>query len=143
MEIILALMITLAIEVNIYIFLDRKNIFLWLTATIMNFILNVGMNILLYYMPTEFWYWFTLWVYEILTFIIEGFVIFFIFKYRLVKCLLVALIANASSFLVGLLINHFNPNDIAKIILLIVFSIIYLVGLGLTSYRFAKNRFQD
>ena len=143
MEIILALMITLAIEVNIYIFLDRKNIFLWLTATIMNFILNVGMNILLYFMPTEFWYWFTLWIYEALTFIIEGLIIFAIFKYKLVKCLLVALIANASSFLIGFVINQFNSNEIAKIILLIVFSVIYLVGFGFTTYRFAKNRFQD
>lgn len=143
MEIILALMITLAVEVNIYIFLDRKNIFLWLTATIMNIVLNVGMNILLYFMPTEFWYWFTLWIYEILTFIVEGLIIFIVFKYKLVKCLLVALIANASSFLVGLLINQFNPNGIARIILLIVFGIIYLIGLGLTSYRFAKNRFPD
>ena len=143
MEIILALMITLAIEVNIYIFLDRKNIFLWLTATVMNVVLNVGMNVLLYYMPTEFWYWFTLWIYEMLTFIIEGLIIFAIFKYKLVKCLLVALIANASSFLIGFVINQFNPNDIAKIILLIVFAVIYLVGLGLTSYRFAKNRFLD
>ena len=143
MEIILALMITLAIEVNIYIFLDRKNIFLWLAATVMNIVLNVGMNILLYFMPTEFWYWFTLWIYEALTFIVEGLIIFIIFKYKLVKCLLVALIANASSFLVGLLINQFNPNDIAKINLLSVFSVIYLVGFGFTTYRFAKNRFQD
>lgn len=143
MEIILALMITLAVEVNIYIFLDRKNIFLWLAATVMNIVLNVGMNILLFFMPTEFWYWFTLWIYEILTFIVEGLIIFIVFKYKLVKCLLVALIANASSFLVGFVINQFNPNDIAKIILLIVFGIIYLIGLGLTSYRFAKNRFPD
>ena len=143
MEIILALMITLAVEVNIFIFLDRKNIFLWLVTTVMNIILNVGMNILLYFMPTEFWYWFTLWIYEILTFIVEGLIIFIVFKYKLVKCLLVALIANASSFLVGFVINQFNPNDIVKIILLIVFGIIYLIGLGLTSYRFAKNRFPD
>ena len=143
MEIILALMITLAVEVNIYIFLDRKNIFLWLTATAMNVILNVGMNVLLYYMPTEFWYWFTLWIYEILTFIVEGLIIFAIFKYKLVKCLLVALIANASSFLIGSAINQFNPNDISKIILIIVFAVIYLVGLGFTSYRYAKNRFLD
>ena len=143
MEIILALMITLAIEVNIFIFLDRKNIFLWLVATGMNIILNVGMNILLYYMPTEFWYWFTLWVYEILTFIIEGLIIFFIFKYKLVKCLLVSLIANASSFLVGYIINLFTLNDVAQIVLLIVFGLIYLIGLGFVSYRFAKNRFAD
>ena len=143
MEIILALMITLAVEVNIFIFLERKNIFLWLVATGMNILLNVGMNILLYYMPTEFWYWFTLWVYEILTFVIEGFIIFAFFKYKLVKCLLVSLIANAASFLVGYVINLFNPNEIAQIILLIAFGLIFLVGFGLTTYRYSKSRFVD
>ena len=143
MEIILALMITLAVEVNIFIFLERKNIFLWLVATGMNILLNVGMNILLYYMPTEFWYWFTLWVYEILTFIVEGFIVFAIFRYKLVKCLLVSLIANAASFLVGYVINLFNPNEIAQIILLIAFGLIFLVGFGLTTYRYSKNRFLD
>ena len=143
MEIILALMITLAIEVNIFIFLERKNVFLWLVATGMNIVLNVGMNILLYYMPTEFWYWFTLWVYEILTFITEGFIIFAFFRYKLVKCLLVSLIANAASFLVGYVINLFNPNEIAQIIILIAFGLIYLVGFGLTTYRYSKNRFLD
>ena len=143
MEIILALMITLAVEVNIFIFLDRKNIFLWLAATVMNIFLNVGMNILLYHMPTEFWYWFTLWVYEILTFIVEGFIVFAIFRYKLVKCLLVSLIANAVSFLVGYVINLFNPNEIAQIILLIAFGLIFLVGFGLTTYRYSKNRFVD
>ena len=143
MEIILALMITLAVEVNIFIFLERKNIFLWLAATGMNIVLNVGMNILLYYMPTEFWYWFTLWVYEILTFIVEGFIVFAIFRYKLVKCLLVSLIANAVSFLVGYVINLFNPNEIAQIILLIAFGLIFLVGFGLTTYRYSKNRFVD
>ena len=143
MEIILALMITLAVEVNIFIFLERKNIFLWLAATGMNIVLNVGMNILLYHMPTEFWYWFTLWVYEILTFIVEGFIVFAIFRYKLVKCLLVSLIANAVSFLVGYVINLFNPNEIAQIILLIAFGLIFLVGFGLTTYRYSKNRFVD
>ena len=143
MEIVLALMITLAVEVNIFIFLERKNIFLWLVATAMNIILNVGMNILLYYMPNDFWYWFTLWVYEILTFIIEGFIIFAFFRYKLVKCLLVSLIANAASFLVGFLLNQIPQNGTIQIILLIAFSVIYLVGFGITTYRYSKSRFAD
>ncbi len=143
MEIILALMITLAVEVNIFIFLERKNIFLWLVATGMNIVLNVGMNILLYHIPTEFWYWFTLWVYEILTFIVEGFIVFAIFRYKLVKCLLVSLIANAASFLAGFAINQIPQNETIQIILLIAFGVIYLVGFGLTSYRYSKNRFLD
>jgi hypothetical protein len=53
MSIVIALMITLAIEVNIFIFLKRDNIFLWLVASIMNVILNVGMNVLLLLMKQE------------------------------------------------------------------------------------------
>ena len=141
MNIVLALMVTLAIEVNIFIFLKRDNIFLWLTASIMNVILNVGMNVLLYFMPTTFWYWFTLSIYEIATLIIEGLIIFLIFKYKFFKCLLVSLIANVTSFLVGLLINQFTLNLWLQITLISVFVVLYLVGFALTTYCFAKNRF--
>jgi hypothetical protein len=141
MSIVIALMITLAIEVNIFIFLKRDNIFLWLVASIMNVILNVGMNVLLYFMPTTFWYWFTLSAYEISTLVIEGLIIFLIFKYKFFKCLLVSLIANTASFLVGLFINQFTLNLWLQITLISVFMILYLVGFALTTYRFAKNRF--
>lgn len=141
MSIVIALMITLAIEVNIFIFLKRDNIFLWLAASIMNVILNVGMDVLLYFMPTTFWYWFTLSVYEIATLIIEGLIIFLIFKYKFFKCLLVSLIANVASFLVGLLINEFTLNLWLQITLISVFMVLYLVGFAFTCYRYSKTRF--
>ena len=141
MDIVLALMITLAIEVNIFIFLKRDNIFLWLVVSIMNVILNVGMNVLLYFMSTTFWYWFTLSIYEIATLIIEGLIIFLIFKYKFFKCLLVSLIANVTSFLVGLLINEFTLNLWLKITLISVFMVLYLVGFAFTCYRYSKKRF--
>ena len=141
MDIVLALMITLAIEVNIFIFLKRDNIFLWLVVSIMNVILNVGMNVLLYFMSTTFWYWFTLSIYEIATLIIEGLIIFLIFKYKFFKCLLVSLIANVTSFLVGLLINEFTLNLWLKITLISVFMVLYLVGFVFTCFRYSKTRF--
>ena len=143
MEIILALMITLAVEVNIYIFLDRKNIFLWLAATIMNIVLNVSMNMLVYLINSEYGQVLYFICFEIGTFIVEALIIFFIFKYKIWKCFLFALIANAASLTIGLLINRWVTMDTTKIILLIVFGIIYLVGLGFASFRFAKNRFLD
>lgn len=141
MSIVIALMVTLAIEVNIFIFLKRDDIFLWLTASIMNVILNVGMNVLLYFMPTTFWYWFTLSVYEIVTLIIEGLIVFLIFKYKFFKCLLVSLIANTASFLVGLLINNFTLNLWLQITLISVFMVLYFVGFAFTCYRYSKKRF--
>ena len=141
MSIVIALMITLAIEVNIFIFLKRDNIFLWLVASIMNVILNVGMNVLLYFMPTTFWYWFTLSIYEISTLIIEGLIVFLIFKYRFFKCLLVSLIANVTSFLVGLLINEFTLNLWLQITLISVFMVLYFAGFVLTCFRYSKTRF--
>lgn len=143
MDIILAFIITIAIEVNIFILLDRKNIFLWLVATLMNLVLNISMNVLLYYITIEFWYWFTLWAYEIVTFIVEGFIIFGFFKYKLIKCLLVSFTANAASLIIGLFINQFVTNLHIEIILIILFSLLYFVGLGLTSYRFAKSKSID
>lgn len=141
MEIILALMITLAIEVNIYIFLDKKNIFLWLASTIMNIVLNVSMNLLIYLVTSEYGQIIYLICFEIGTFIVEALILFLIFKYKLWKCFLFAFIANLVSLLIGLLVNRWVVQDRTKIILLIVFGIIYLVGLGFTTYRFAKNRF--
>ena len=141
MGIVLALMITLAIEVNIFIFLKRDNIFLWLVASLMNLFLNVGMNVLLYFMPTTFWYWFTLSIYEVATLIIEGLTIFLIFKYKLFKCLLVSLIANSASFLIGLLINQFKLNTWVQLTLICLFAVIYLAGFVITSYRYSKKRF--
>ena len=139
MEILLALFITLAIEVNIYMVIDRKNIFLWLWTTLMNVVLNVSMNLLLSLNNTLFWYWFTLILFEIMTTAIEGLLIHVILKYQLIKCWIVAIIANASSFLVGLLINQFDLNATTKIVLLIVFIIIYAIGLGFTTYQYAKK----
>ena len=143
MNIILALMITLAIEVNIYIFLDRKNIFLWLATSIMNVVLNFSMNMLVYLIHSEYGQVLYFICFEIGTFIVESLIIFFIFKYKIWKCFLFAFIANAASLIIGLLVNRWVVTETTKIILLIVFGIIYLVGLGLTSYRFAKNRFPD
>ena len=143
MNIILALMITLAIEVNIYIFLDKKNIFLWLTATIMNIVLNVSMNLLVYLVQSEYGQILYYICFEIGTFIVEALIIFFIFKYNIWKCFLFALIANVASLIIGLLMNRWVVQDITKTILLMVFGIIYLVGLGFATYRFAKNRFLD
>lgn len=141
MSIVIALMVTLAIEVNIFIFLKRDNIFLWLVASIMNVFLNVGMNVLLYFMPTTFWYWFVLCLYEISTLIIEGLIVFWIFKYKFFKCLLVSLIANTASFLVGLFINQFTLNLWLQITLISVFMVLYLLGFAFTCYRYSKKRF--
>jgi hypothetical protein len=64
-----------------------------------------------------------------------------IFKYKFFKCLLVSLIANTASFLVGLFINQFTLNLWLQITLISIFMVLYLVGFALTTYRFAKNRF--
>jgi hypothetical protein len=64
-----------------------------------------------------------------------------IFKYKFFKCLLVSLIANTASFLVGLLINQFTLNLWLQITLISVFMVLYFVGFAFTTYRFAKNRF--
>ena len=118
MEIILALMITLAIEVNIYIFLDKKNIFLWLASTIMNIVLNVSMNSLIYLVTSEYGQIIYLICFEIGTFIVEALILFLIFKYKLWKCFLFAFIANAASLIIGLLVNRWVVQDMTKIILL-------------------------
>lgn len=143
MIIILPLMITLAVEVTIYMLLDYKNLKLFLTATIMNVVLNLAMNFILININDINWYYIVLVIYEILTVIIEVLLIHFICKFPFLRCLIFALIANAASFLVGFLVNTFVKKEIIKTILLIVCIVIYFGGVAFIAYQTAMNYKKD
>ena len=57
MEIILALAITLAIEVNLYMILDYKNLKLFVVVSIINIITNSSMNLILLSTRSDFYYY--------------------------------------------------------------------------------------
>lgn len=143
MNIILSLMITLAVEVNIYLLLNNKSLKLFTVATVMNIVLNLMMNIILTKLPDLFWYLLILGIYEVATIFVEALIVHFICKYQFIRCLILSICANVASFLVGLLIYRFADIGIKKTILLVVFIVIYLLDVAWIAYHTAINYKKD
>lgn len=128
MEIILALAITLAIEVNLYMILDYKNLKLFVVVSIVNIITNSSMNLILLSTRSDFYYYLILSIFEVGVVFLEALVVTLILKYKYTSSLLFSFIANTSSFLVGLLINQIVKTNTAMIIAIIIFMVIYFTG---------------
>ena len=128
MEIILALAITLAIEVNLYMILDYKNLKLFVVVSIVNIITNSSMNLILLTTRSDFYYYLILSIFEVSVVFLEALVVTLILKYKYTSSLLFSFIANTSSFLVGLLINQIVKTNTAMIIAIIIFMVIYFTG---------------
>ena len=67
MEIIFALAITLAIEVNLYMILDYKNLKLFVVVSIINIITNSSMNLILLTIRSDFYYYLILSIFDLRT----------------------------------------------------------------------------
>ena len=139
MEIILALAITLAIEVNLYMILDYKNLKLFIVVSIINIITNSSMNLILLTTRNDFYYYLILSIFEVSVVFLEALVVTIILKYKYTSSLLFSLIVNVSSFLMGLLINQIVKTNTAVIIAIIVFMVIYFIGFGIFANIAAKE----
>lgn len=139
MEIILALAITLAIEVNLYMILDYKNLKLFVVVSIVNIITNSSMNLILLTIRSDFYYYLILSIFEVGVVFLEALVVTLILKYKYTSSLLFSFIANTSSFLVGLLINQIVKTNTAMIIAIIIFMVIYFTGFVLFTTISAKE----
>ena len=139
MEIILALAITLAIEVNLYMILDYKNLKLFIVVSIINITTNSSMNLILLTTRNDFYYYLILSIFEVSVVFLEALVVTIILKYKYTSSLLFSLIANVSSFLMGLLINQIVKTNTAVIIAIIVFMVIYFIGFGIFANIAAKE----
>ena len=139
MEIILALAITIAIEVNLYMILDYKNLKLFVVVSIINIITNSSMNLILLSTRSDFYYYLILSIFEVSVVFLEALVVTLILKYKYTSSLLFSFIANTSSFLVGLLINQIVKTNTAVIIAIIVFMIIYFAGFIVFTFISAKE----
>ena len=139
MEIILALTITLAIEVNLYMILDYKNLKLFIVVSIINIITNSSMNLILLTTRNDFYYYLILSIFEVSVVFLEALVVTIILKYKYTSSLLFSLIVNVSSFLMGLLINQIVKTNTAVIIAIIVFMVIYFIGFGIFANIAAKE----
>lgn len=143
MNIILSLMITLAVEVNIYLLLNNKSLKLFTVATVMNIVLNLTMNIILTKLPDLFWYLLILGIYEVATIFVEALIVHFICKYPFIVCLILSTCANVASFIAGVLVYRFANLEIKRTIILIVCIVIYFLDVAWIAYHTAKNYKKD
>ena len=125
LSILFSLAITLCVETWIYMLLNRSSLKLFLVVSLMNLVSNTSMNIILTIFGTsDLAYWLILSIYEVMTTLVESLVIFLIFKFKYFKTLLVALIANGASFVIGLSLGPLYNN----IILVIIFTSLFFLG---------------
>ena len=128
MEILLPLSITLAIETGIYMILHHKDLKLFVVVSLMNMLLNVSMNIGLYFVNDVTLYWIILAVSEIATIFIESFIVYVFMRFKYIKILLFAFIANAASFFVGLGLSFLYQTKIALYVVFGLFMLVYLIS---------------
>lgn len=142
LSIIFPLAVTLVIETGLYMILKHRDLKLFLVVGVMNLVLNTTMNIVLLLCgDTQLKYWLILIIGEVSTTFIESLIVYLFMRFKYLKILLFAVIANLGSFLVGLALEQLFGNKtlliIATIIFLTCYIAIYLVVL--ISF-FKKNR---
>ena len=142
LSIIFPLAVTLVIETGLYMILKHRDLKLFLVVGVMNLVLNTTMNIVLLLCgDTQLKYWLILIIGEVSTTFVESLIVYLFMKFKYLKILLFAVIANLGSLLVGLALEPLFGNKtfliIATIIFLTCYIAIYLVVL--ISF-FKKNR---
>ena len=142
LSIIFPLAVTLVIETGLYMILKHRDLKLFLVVGVMNLVLNTTMNIVLLLCgDTQLKYRLILIIGEVSTTFIESLIVYLFMRFKYLKILLFAVIANLGSFLVGLALEPLFGNKtlliIATIIFLTCYIAIYLVVL--ISF-FNKNR---
>ena len=142
LSIIFPLAVTLVIETGLSMILKHRDLKLFLVVGIMNVVLNSTMNtILLLYGDTQLKYWIILIVGEISTTLIESLIVYLFMRFKYLKILLFAVIANLGSFLVGLALEPLFGNKTLLIIVTVVFLLIYIaIYLVVLISFFKKNR---
>ena len=138
--IIVPLLLTLFIETGIYMILKHRDLKLFLVVGIMNLLLNSTMNILLWlFGDTQLKYWLILIVGEVLTTLIESLIVYLFMKFKYLKILLFAFIANVSSFLIGLAIEPIYDNKVVLLITSILCLLGYLISYAVVFVTFIRK----
>ena len=126
-SVLFSLSITLLIETGIYMILKHRDLKLLLIVSLLNLVLNPAMNLIVFYFAKdEVTYWVILSIYEVMTTLVESLVIFLLMKFKYLKTLLFAVLANASSFLIGLLLRPVYETKTTVIVLTSLFFLGYL-----------------
>ena len=143
-EIIFALELTMMVELLIYGFMDSFNFKSFIAMYVTNIILNLSMNITLYYIKDYSTYLTLLIIFEISVFVIEGFIYYLFTKKRLWYCFLASFTANICSFALGYLFNYYNipHNQMWFFILTSIFVVLFSIELAYSLFLFIKEKIQ-
>ena len=142
LSIIFPLAVTLVIETGLYMILKHRDLKLFLVVGVMNLVLNTTMNIVLLLCgDTQLKYWLILIIGEVSTTFIESLIVYLFMRFKYLKILLFAVIANLGSFIVGLALEPLFGNKTLLIIVTVVFLLIYIaIYLVVLISFFKKNR---
>lgn len=142
MDILLALFVTLGSELLVLSVFFFKDIKVLITMSVTNIVLNVTMNLLIGFMPTETAYYVFLVLFEIGTVALEALVLIFLNKKPIVKSISASLLANSLSLGIGMLINHSKTDIKTKTILIIIFVVMYaaVIAANLCFYLLDKKK---
>lgn len=144
LEILFPLSLTLAIETPIYLILKWRDFKLFVVASVLNLILNPIMNIiLLLYIDNQSAYYLFLTLYEIGTTLVESLVIFLFMRFKYWKVLLIAIGANGTSLLVGILMQPVYNTIVTILVLTIFFFSVFIFLEVLTLLSFVRNNRQS
>jgi len=138
-NILLPLSITLAIETGIYMILKHKDLKLFIIVSLMNMVLNLGMNIALHFIHDEATYWMLLTFFEIVTIVLESVILMLTMKFSFLRCLLFSIHANVISFAIGILLLPVYEMKITPIILSVIFLLVYLVTFGFVLFHAVRS----
>ena len=138
LDLLFALSITLMIEPIIISSMKKFDLKLFITSLGLNIVLNTTMNFLLIILNQDHYYVY-LAIFEFATVIIETLMIFMINKTDLQRTLLMTLLANLASFLVGFILNKVAIYKNVELILTIIFFVITCGLLAFTAVLFALH----
>lgn len=138
LDLLFALSITLMIEPIIISSMRKFDLKLFITSLGLNIVLNATMNFLLIILNQDHYYVY-LAIFEFATVIIETLMIFMINKTDLQRTLLMTLLANLASFLVGFILNKVAIYRNVELILTIIFFVITCGLLAFTAVLFALH----
>ena len=138
--VIFPLITTLLLETGIYMILKHYDLKLFFVVSIMNLVLNPTMNfILIIFGKDHLSYWLILGIGEVLTTLIESLIVFLFMRFKYLKILLFAVIANAVSFLIGLALDPVYDYQTVLIVLMIVFAFGYLATYFVVFWSYLKK----
>ena len=121
------LFLTLAIELLIYLFMDKFRLKTFITMGVANLVLNLTMNVIAMNIKTYNAYLTFIIIAEVSVFVIESCIYYLFTKKPIWYCLLASLAANSTSLAIGYIFNQTTliyKNDVV-ITLTVIFALIF------------------